>query len=335
LNRGGTPLLEIVSEPDLRSPAQASFYLKALRDILIFAGVTDGNMEEGSLRCDANISLRPIGTEPLGTKVEIKNLNSFRFLELALEAEALRQAALLSRGETIIQETRTFDPATGETSAMRGKEDAHDYRYFPEPDLLPLEISPTWIDRVRQELPELPEEKRARYLRLGLNEEQCHVLLADFSLALFFDRSAATFPVSELPGFAKWFLNNFLGEVGRSGKKLEELPASSASEVFSLIAEGRVTLSSANEILRQHLASGKPPAELLEQLGLKIVQNETELAERATEIIRAYPAVVADYHAGQTKVLGFLIGKTIKSLSGQVDPKRVAAILVELLQKEG
>lgn len=333
LNRSGIPLLEIVSEPDIKTPEQAVVYLKMLRDILVFAKVTDGNMEEGSLRCDANISIQPKGSTLLGTRVEIKNLNSFKFLKKALEYEVIRQVGILASGRDIVQETRNFDPASGRTISMRSKEESPDYRYFPEPDLLPLEISPTWIEMVRREMPVLPHQKREEYIRLGVEAEQVEHLLTDLELSSLFDECLAKIQ-GPSTDFTKWFLNVFIGELSKSGENLRTMKANSdrLAKIYNLMRSGEISSHSATKVLGICLVEQIEPDLIVDKENLRIVKDESLIASKVEEILAAHESQVAVYKSGRTKVLGFFIGEVMKALGGKVDAGIIKRILLDKLE---
>ncbi len=322
LNRAGTPLIEIVSEPDIRSSEQASAYLTRLRQILMYAEVCDGNMEEGSMRCDANVSVRRKG-EPLGTRTEVKNLNSFRFLRTAIDYEIQRQIAVLESGGTITQETRLFDVNAGETRVMRSKEEAHDYRYFPEPDLFTLEVSPGWISDVRSSLPALPAERIERYQRdYGLSVGDAEVIVADKAVADFFEATAAEVNPRAA---ANWVRN----EVLRVGH--ERLTPAALARLIAMIDSGAIGGKAAKEVFEEMVESGEAPDAIVERKGLSQISDPSFIREAALRVLAANAAQVEQYRAGSTKVFGFLVGQLMKETRGKAKADLANEILRELL----
>ena len=326
-NRAGVPLMEIVSEPDLRSSAQARAYGEALREILRYIGASEADMEKGSMRIEGNISLRPAGSERFGTKVEVKNLNSFRSLERAMEHEIARQAELLERGERVIQETRGWDEAVGRTIVQRSKEEANDYRYFPEPDLPPLRPFPEWVEELRVRLPELPAARRARYVEaLGLSRYDAGVLTADAALAAYFDAVVAA-GVPPKPA-ANWVTGEFsrlLNARAASGLTADRV-ALSPQRLAELIADveaGRVSGTNAKAILATVFESGEPPRKVIEREGLGQVSDAAQISEAVREVLAAHPAQVAEYRAGRQQLYGFLVGQVMKRTGGRADPRLV------------
>ncbi len=330
-NRTGVPLIEIVSEPDLRQPEEAVEYLKALRNILLYLEICDGNMEEGSLRCDANISLRPLGSSALGTKTELKNINSFRFIKQALEYEIRRQRALLSGGKQIVQETRLWDAAKGQTFSMRGKEEAHDYRYFPDPDLVPVKIDPQWLERLRQDLPELPTERANRFqTEHGLPAYDAEVLTSDKALADYFEAVLVVFPQPKQ--VSNWIMSEFLREL-----KKEESIAScrvtpqALGKLLALVEQGAISGKIAKSVFEVMIASGQDPETIIQEKGLAQISDEDALVSLAREILDSHPKELADYRAGKTKVFGFFVGQLMKSTKGQANPQLANDIFKRLL----
>lgn len=330
LNRCGIPLIEIVSEPDIRSSEEAYAYLTELKLLMQYVEVSTCDMEKGHLRCDANISVRPRGAEKLGTKTEVKNLNSFRFLKAALDYEIARQVAVLENGGTITQETRLYNPDTGETMGMRTKEYAHDYRYFPEPDLLPLRISEEWRERIRAEMPELPPQKRARFVeQYGLREYDAQVLTLSRELSDYFERAAA---VSGDPrAAANWVMGDLLGALRADGKEIHESPVSAEhlGELVALISKGEISGKLAKEIFAKMLATGEPPRAIMEREGLRQISDAAAIEKVIDEVLAANPKQVESYRGGKTGVLGFLVGQVMKATRGQANP----ALVNELLRK--
>ena len=334
LNRTGVPLLEIVSEPDLRTPEEAAAYLKVLRNILLYLEICDGNMEEGSLRCDANISLRPVGSTSLGVKTELKNMNSFRNVQRALEYEIRRQRSLLEAGEDIIQETRLWDANRGKTYSMRGKEEAHDYRYFPEPDLLPLVIAPEWIEAVRATLPELPDAKKARFMRqYDLPDYDAGVLTAEKALADYFEDCVRTFPQAKK--VSNWIMSELMRELKKDDQGIEtcRVTPRALGRLLALVEEGTISGKIAKSVFMDMIATGQDPDAIVRAKGLSQISDTSSLEALAREILAANPKEVADYKAGKTKVMGFFVGEIMKKTKGQANPKLVNQLLGRLLQE--
>ncbi len=331
LNRAGTPLLEIVSEPDMRSPQEAREYMEELRNIVRYVGVCDGNLEEGSMRCDANISIMPKGSNKFGTRAEIKNVNSFKALERALEYEIDRQIELVEDGEEVVQETRLWDDNAGVTRSMRGKEDAHDYRYFPEPDLMPLEISQEWIDRVKATMPELPEQKRQRYMDLGLSEYDASVIVAQYELAMFFDE------VLKAGGNPKIAVNFLMGEVAAYLKEQKlsinetKLTPENLVELISLIEKATISNNIGKQIIVEMMETGEKASAIVEKKGLSQISDTGAIKEIAQKIIDANPSQVEAYRGGKDKLFGFFVGQVMKETKGRANPQSVNQILKELL----
>ncbi|MDW8355465.1 MAG: Asp-tRNA(Asn)/Glu-tRNA(Gln) amidotransferase subunit GatB [Bryobacterales bacterium] len=331
LNRCGTPLIEIVSEPDLRSSEEAYAYLTELKLLMQYIEVSTCDMEKGHLRCDANVSVRPRGAETFGTKTEVKNLNSFRFLKAALDYEIARQVAILENGGAIVQETRLYNPDTGETMGMRTKEYAHDYRYFPEPDLLPLRISEEWRERIRAEMPELPSQKRARFVeQYGLREYDAQVLTLSRDLSDYFERAAA---VSGDPrGTANWVMGDLLGALKAEGKEIPESPVSAEQlgELVALISRGEISGKLAKEIFAKMWATGDSARTIMEREGLRQISDAALIEKIIEEVLAANPKQVESYRSGKSGVLGFLVGQVMKATRGQANP----ALVNELLRKK-
>ncbi len=331
LNRAGTPLLEIVSEPDMRSSEEAKNYMEELRNIVRYIGVCDGNLEEGSMRCDANISIMPKGSKEFGTRAEIKNVNSFRALQRAIEYEIDRQIELVEDGEEVIQETRLWDDNAGETRSMRGKEDAHDYRYFPEPDLMPLSISREWVEEVRKTLPELPSQKRQRYMDLGLSEYDASVIVEQMQSALFFDK------VLELGGNAKIAVNFMMGEIAAYLKENHieitdtKLTPENLVELIGLIEKGTISNNIGKQILIDMLQTGEKASAIVEKKGLSQITDVDAIRKMVEEVVANNPNQVEQYKSGKTNILGFFVGQIMKATKGRANPKTVNEILLELL----
>jgi aspartyl-tRNA(Asn)/glutamyl-tRNA(Gln) amidotransferase subunit B len=328
LNRTGTPLIEIVSEPDMRSSEEAYQYLTEMKQVLQFVGVSTCDMEKGHLRCDANVSVRLRGTEKFGTKAEIKNLNSFRFLRQAIDYEIARQVALLESGGTVIQETRLYDPDLDETIGMRSKEHAHDYRYFPEPDLLPLKLSEEWLAEVRATMPELPADKRRRFTEeYGLREYDAQVLTSSRPLAEYFDRVVSACGDAKLA--ANWISGDLMGLLKADGKEIDQSPVGAAQlgELVALVAKGELTGKLAKEVLAKMYKSGEPARAIVEREGLKAISDTGELERIIDEVIAANPKQVEQYRGGKTTVIQFFIGQVMKATRGQADPAAAAEIV--------
>jgi aspartyl-tRNA(Asn)/glutamyl-tRNA(Gln) amidotransferase subunit B len=343
-NRAGTPLMEIVSGPDLRSSAEAEEYLKRLHEILMFLGVNDGNLEEGSFRCDANVSVRPLGEEKLGTRVELKNINSFRFVRKAIDYEVARQIAVVSGGGRIVLETRTWSEAQGKTLPMRSKEEAMDYRYFPDPDLPPLRVTEAAIEAARRALPELPDHKRARYVEsLGLTAADAGVLTSHPALAAFFERTtellvqsagkldpaaagkkAANFIQSELLRHAR--MTGLTAELGVSPEQLAEL--------LSLVESAAISGKQAKALLPALLGSDTRPEELVREQGLVQVSDTTAIEAAVRDVLAQHPDNVKLFQAGKTAVLGFFVGQVMKAMKGAGNPKLVNEVLHKLLSEK-
>ncbi len=323
-NRTGVPLIEIVSEPDMRTPEEAVEYFKGLRNILLYLEICDGNMEEGSLRCDANISLRPVGQAAFGTKTELKNMNSFRFVKQALEYEIKRQRALLAAGRETVQETRLWDAAQGQTVSMRGKEEAHDYRYFPDPDLVPVKIDLSWLESIRAGLPELPAALRQRFQdQYGLPEYDAEVLTSDKTLANKFESTLKGFPRLTPKQVSNWFLDD--------PASMSTIPPAVSGNLLTLVEEGRISRSQAKEVFREVLATGKDPEAIIKEKGLVQISDAGALESVAQEIIAAHPKEAADYRAGKTKVMGFFVGQLMRKTKGQANPQLANEIFQRLL----
>ncbi len=333
-NRTGVPLIEIVSEPDMRTPEEAVEYLKGLRNILLYLEICDGNMEEGSLRCDANISLRPVGQTELGTKAELKNMNSFRFVKAALEYEIKRQRALLAAGREIIQETRLWDTATNQTVSMRGKEEAHDYRYFPDPDLVPIKISEELIDRLTKQLPELPAARLKRFQAdYDLPEYDAEVLTADKALADYFEAAVKEFPRPKQ--VSNWIMAELLRELKKAEAGIDSCRVTPVglAQLLALVEKGTISGKLAKAVFEDMVATGRDPEAIVKEKGLAQISDTSALEAAAQEIITASPQEVANYKAGKTKVMGFFVGQLMKKTKGQANPQLANEIFQKLLPK--
>jgi len=333
LNRACTPLLEVVSEPDLRSSDDAVSYLKQLHQIVTWLGICDGNMEEGSFRCDANVSVMPVGADKLGTRAEIKNVNSFKFVKLAIEYEIQRQIDLIEDGGTVVQETRLFDPNSGTTRSMRSKEEAHDYRYFPDPDLVPLVIDDAWVERSRSELPELPGQRRQRFIEaLGLPEYDAEVLTASRALADYFEAGVAAGGNAKLVG--NWIMGEITRALNDSGTAIEACPVTplQLAELLKLIDNGTISGKIAKTIFDEMWKSGKAPLTIVEEQGLVQVSDSGAIEKIIDEIMAANAGQVEEYRAGKDKVFGFFVGQTMKASKGKANPAVVNELLLTKLK---
>ena len=331
LNRSGTPLIEIVSEPDMRSPEEAYAYLTELKQIMQYIGVSDCDMEKGQLRCDANVSVRLRGATKFGTKAEVKNLNSFRFLKLALEHEIERQIQILESGGQVVQETRLFNPDTGETAGMRSKEQAHDYRYFPEPDLVPLRVSEHWLHKVRHSLPELPQDRRDRFVKeYGLREYDAQVLTLTRAIGDYFEAAVKAGGDARLT--ANWVTVDLMGLLKAAGKDISEspVPPEHLGELVALIAKGDLSGKLAKEILPKMFETGESAAAIMDREGLRQISDTAALEKIIDEVLAANPKQVAQYRSGKTAVLGFFVGQVMKASRGQANP----AAFNELLKRK-
>jgi aspartyl-tRNA(Asn)/glutamyl-tRNA(Gln) amidotransferase subunit B len=333
LNRAGIPLLEIVSEPDLRSPKEAVSYMKKIHMLVCYLGICDGNMQEGSFRCDANVSVRPKGQLAFGTRTEIKNLNSFRFVERALEFEVQRQIDLLEDGGRVVQETRLYAPDKGETRPMRSKEEANDYRYFPDPDLLPLVLTEEFIEAARRTLPELPDAKKQRFMEhYGLSAYDADVLTASRDLADYYEAL-----VKEVGGQTKlcanWVMGDLLGFLNKENKDITVSPVSPErlAGLLRRIQDQTVSGKIAKEVFEALWNSQGDADTIIEQRGLKQITDTTVLEEVIDEVIRANPEQLAQYRAGKDKLLGFFVGQVMKASKGKANPQQVNELLVKKL----
>ncbi len=326
-NRAGVPLMEIVTEPDVRTPAQARAYGETLRDILRHVGASNADMETGSMRIEGNISLRPMGTEAFGTKVEVKNLNSFRSLERAMAYEMERQAEALQRGEPLLQETRGWDEAHGRTVSQRSKEEANDYRYFPDPDLPPLRPSLEWVERLRAALPELPARRRERYERaLGLSAYDAGVLTGDLALAAYFeDVVAAGAPAKAAANWVTGELSRLLNRHASEGLRADAiaLPPAGLAELVEAVESGHVSAANAKAVLARTFETGESPREVIDREGLAQVSDEGFVSDAVAAVIADHPSQVAEYRSGKQQVYGFLVGQVMKRTAGRADPRRV------------
>jgi len=332
LNRAGAPLVEIVSTPTIHTPDEAGAYLRSLRQILRYLDVSDADLEKGQFRCDANVSVRRIGDTKLGTRTELKNLNSFRFVERAIASEIRRQVDLLEGGGTIEQQTMHWDDRAGVATPMRTKEQADDYRYFPDPDLPPLRVSPDTLERIRASLPELPQVRRARYCaELGIPSYDAAVLTEDRDVSEFFE--AAVRACGQPKVVSNWIMRDVLATMTESGRALRELPITPAHlvDLLALVDAGRITAGSAREVFAEMAKTGERPEAIMRARGLEAVSDTGELERLARAVIDANPAQLAKYRAGETKLLNFFLGQVMKSSGGKADPAVLREILGRLL----
>jgi len=334
LNRAGVPLLEIVSEPDLRSPEEAETYLKKIHTLVRYLEICNGNMQEGSLRCDANISIRPRGSKEFGEKVEIKNMNSFRNLRRALEYEEGRQRIAYEEHEDIIQETRMFDDATGTTRQMRTKEYAHDYRYFPDPDLVPLKIGKEWIDKVRAELPELPDDKRNRFQgEYELPLYDAEILTAERGLAEYFENAMRAASAGAAKAVSNWVMGDILRVLNEKKLDINECPVSPSqlARMVGLIDDGTISGKIAKQVFDIMAESGKDPDVIVEEEGLRQITDSGTIETTVDEVIAANPKEAEGYRNGKTKLIGFFVGQVMQATGGKANPQAVQQMLKEKL----
>ncbi len=333
-NRTGVPLMEIVTEPDIRSPEEAKIFMQDLRNLLVYLGVCDGNMEEGSLRCDANVSIRPEGQKELGTKTEVKNMNSFRAVQKALESEIKRQTEMLGSGERIVQETRLFDDTTGTTTPMRSKEEAHDYRYFPEPDLVPVEPEKKWIDEIAKSIPELPGSKKARLMKdCGLPELDATVLTDDKALADFFEECLKTYKNAK--NLSNWMIGDLTAYMNAKKIGIKDIEITSARfvEMLNLIDKGTISRNSAKAILVKMLDGGKSVGDIVAESGATQISDEGELLKIITDVISNNTKSATDYKGGKEQALFFLMGQAMKATKGRANPEILKSLLIKELKK--
>ena len=329
-NRTGVPLCEVVSEPDMRSAEEARAYLNELKSILEYTGVSDCNMEEGSLRCDANVSIRPVGQKEFGTRTELKNLNSFKFIQKAIEYEVDRQTRLLDQGDTVKQETRLYDSARGETFPMRSKEEAHDYRYFPDPDLVPIMIGEAWVDELRKTIPELPEQKRERFIKsYGIPEYDTGVLTSSEPLADYFEQCTALFPHPKT--ISNWMMGDLLRELKKDGRNIVDCPVSPSAlvDLLKLIESGTISGNIAKGVFEEMYRTQKSAGSIVEEKGLKQITDSSAIEKIVAEVIQANPGQVEEFKRGKEKVLGFLVGQVMKASKGKANPGIVNKLLKE------
>lgn len=336
LNRAGVTLMEIVSDPDMRSSEETLLYLKKLRTILRYLGTCDGNMEEGNLRADINVSVRKEGTTSYGTRAEIKNVNSFRYIQQAIEYEVRRQIDLLEDGEKVIQETRLYDPTRGETRSMRGKEDAHDYRYFPDPDLLPLVLEESWIEGVRATLPELPDAKKKRFIeRYGLSSYEADVLVAEVNIAAFYEKGVSSLKDKQKGPrlLATWLMGDFFAALNRESKEIEEaiVQAEDLAKLVNLLTDETISGRIAKDVFQEMWETGKKAKDIVETKGLIQIKDTGAIEQAAQKVLADNPQMVAEYKGGKDKLFGFFVGQLMKMMQGKANPAAVNEVLKKLL----
>jgi len=333
LNRAGTPLLEIVSEPDMRSAREAIAYMKKIHTLVRYLEICDGNMQEGSFRCDANVSVRHKGKHEYGTRCEIKNVNSFRFVEKAINYEVARQIDILEGGGSIVQETRLYDPERNETRSMRSKEEANDYRYFPDPDLLPLVLEEGWIEQIRAGLPELPDEKAARFVReFGLSDYDAGVLTASREIAAYYESVVASLG-GEAKLAANWVMGDLSGFLNRDGLEIgqSKVDAAGLSGLLRRIVDETISGKIAKEVLEAMWEAGRSADEIIEAKGLKQITDSGAIESVIAEVMAASPKQLADFRAGKDKLFGFFVGQVMKATAGKANPAQVNELLKKLL----
>ncbi len=334
LNRAGVGLLEVVSEPDIRSPAEAAAYLRVIRQLVRYLGVSDGNMEEGSLRCDANVSLRPTGSAKFGTRTEIKNLNSFKFVERALEYEIARQTSVLKSGQAVVQETVLFDSATGTTRTLRSKEQAADYRYFPDPDLPPLVVEESWVASVRERMPQLPHDLVNRYVNtLGLSPYDAGVLTAEREISEFFETVLTE--CGNPKAACNWITSELFGLLNKDSKTITESPVSARSigALIKMVQAGDLNGKMAKAVFEEMYQTGKSPDEIVAARGLKTINDDSVIEKAVADVIAANPGQVSAYKGGKESLLGFFVGQVMKSTKGAANPQRVNELVLAALKR--
>ena len=332
-NRSGVPLIEIVTRPDLRSAAGAADFFSRLRATLVWLGVNDGNMEEGSLRCDANVSIRPVGAQALGTKAEVKNLNSFRFLQKALEHEIARQIDVMSEGGRVVQETRLWDAAAGRTVSMRSKEEAHDYRFFPEPDLPPITVDAERVQQIRSSMPELPESRRRRFVeQYALPEYDAGQLTQSRALADYFEATVAAGAAAKLA--SNWIMGELARKLKDAGRTIEAppLPADRLAGLIGLVDKGTISGPMAKDVFEKMFASGRSAEEIVAREGLTQIDDEPQIVGMIADVLSRNADAVAQYRGGKTATFGFLVGQVMKAAAGKANPKRVNELLKRALE---
>ena len=331
LNRSGVALMEIVSKPDIRGPEEAGAYLRKLRAIMRYLGTCDGNMEQGSMRCDINVSVRPVGENALRTRAEVKNVNSVRFVMQAIEREAVRQVGVYDAGGTVVQETRLYDSARGETRSMRAKEYAHDYRYFPDPDLLPLKLTPEFVAQIRATLPELPDQRKARFIAAyGLNAYDASVLVAEKEASEYFEQVAKG---RDGKTAANWVITNLFAVLNKQGRAITDSPIGpdALGNLLDLIADGTISGRIAKDVFEIMAETGADPRAIVAERGLKQITDEGAIEAAVAKVIAANPAQAEQFRAGNDKVLVWLVGQVMKATQGKANPKAVNELLRQKL----
>ncbi|MEI9478741.1 MAG: Asp-tRNA(Asn)/Glu-tRNA(Gln) amidotransferase subunit GatB [Deltaproteobacteria bacterium] len=333
-NRTGVPLVEIVSGPDIRSPEEAGDYLRKLRAILQYLEICTGNMEEGSFRCDANVSVRPKGQKEFGTRAEVKNMNSFKHVEKALEYEIKRQIAVLDGGEEIVQETRLWDANEGITVSMRGKEDAHDYRYFPDPDLVPLKIDEGWVEEIRKSLPELPGEKKDRFVRqYQIPEYDSEILTSTKAMANYYEECVRLLP--EPKTVSNWMMGDLLKKLKRDEREIDQCPVTPRhlSEMLSMVKAGTISGKIAKDVFEEMYQTGERPETIVKEKGWNQILDEGEIERAISKAMETNPKQVEDYRNGKDKLFGFFVGEVMKQTKGKANPKLVNDMLKKKLKR--
>ena len=333
-NRAGTPLMELVSEPDIRTPEEARRFAQKLRSIWLALGVSDCNMEEGSMRVDANVSIRPRGATELGTKSEVKNMNSFKALHDALVYEIVRQADVLDAGDRVVQETRHWDAGARRTSALRSKEEAHDYRYFPEPDMVPFSFTPEWIASLAEQLPELPDARRERYMsEFGLPKRDSSLLAADFALACFFEEATGITGADRAKQVANWMLGDLAAHLNAEGIEIGEARISAAmlAELVGLVEDGTISGKQAKEVFAEMATSGDAPGAIVEIRDMRQVSDADAIEEAVRRVLDANPGEVESYRSGKAGLIGFFVGQVMREMRGQGNPQVINEVLRRML----
>ncbi len=334
LNRAGTPLMEIVTEPDMHTPEEARVFLETLRNVMRYTGVSKADMEKGQLRCDINVSVRPKGSDRLGTRTEIKNVNSFRFVQKALEYEIDRQIKVISEGGQVVQETRTFDPTTGKTYTMRTKEEAEDYRYFPDPDLLPLVLEKEWVEEIKKNMPELPHQRLERLLRdYPIGKYEAGIFVNHKEIGDFFEEAVKVY--NEPKMIANWLLNDLLGLLNEKQIPIEEspVPPKALAGLVKLIKEGTISTKIGKEVLKEMVETGKDAETVVEEKGLKQISDEDQLRKIVEEILAQFPKELERFKNGEEKLIGFFVGQVMRATKGKANPKLVNKIIREVASK--
>jgi aspartyl-tRNA(Asn)/glutamyl-tRNA(Gln) amidotransferase subunit B len=332
-NRTGVPLVEIVSGPDIRSPQEAGDYLRELRAILQYLEISTGDMEKGNFRCDANVSVRPKGQKEFGTRTELKNMNSFRHVEMALEYEIKRQTSLLEDGEEVVQETRLWDVDQGATASMRSKEEAHDYRYFPDPDLVPLKIDGNWIQKIQKDLPELPSEKRERFVKqYHIPEYDAAILTSTKPLSIYYEETVRLFP--EPKTISNWIMGDLLRELKRDEREIDQCPVTPAllAEMLSMIKDGTISGKIAKDVFEEMYRTGGKPARIVQEKGWVQILDKGEIERAIEKAMHSNPKLVEDYRKGKEKLFGFFVGEVMKETKGKANPKLLNELLKEKLK---